>query len=62
MQDMTYGESAQGVIITHQRALLELADHGIDIYDPREVAEFDEFMGGRCGTYDAGRVLEYLGY
>ena len=35
---------------------------GIDIDDPCQVEEFDEHMGGQCDTYDAGRVLEYLGY
>lgn len=53
---MTYSESAQGVIITKMRAILELRRHGVI-----EIAEFFADCGDRA-TYDAGEVLAWLGY
>lgn len=42
--------------ITRERALRELARHGID-----DSADFDAEMGVHA-TYDAGAVLRFLGY
>lgn len=52
---MTYSESAEGITISHQRALKEVRDHGID------VSEFIEEMGNHQ-TYLASDVLNWLGY
>lgn len=54
----TYSESAEGVVISRQRALRELEDHGVpeDLY-----GDFYE----ECGfhdEYEAGEVLRHLGY
>ena len=57
-QDMTYSESAQGVIITLERALAELDAHGMGLGDR---ADFLADMG-TCEYYDAGEVLGWLGY
>ena len=53
---MTYFESAQGITITHKRAMKELRDHG--------VTDLKEFYGdlGHHETYDAQAVLVWLGY
>lgn len=53
---MTYYESAEGTVITRQRAITELARHAID--DPSE-------FFAECGDneyYDAQDVLNWLGY
>lgn len=56
---MTYSESAEGVQISRQRALKEIADHGLTGAD-----DLDDFYDV-CGdqeSYDAGDVLRWLGY
>ena len=53
---MTYSESAQGVMITKQRAIQELKAHGVI-----DVQEFFNDEGER-DTYDAFTVLSWLGY
>lgn len=57
-QDQTYSESAEGVVVSHERALRELEMHGVpaDLY-----GEFYEECGFR-DEYDAGEVLRHLGY
>jgi hypothetical protein len=52
---MDYFESAEGVIITQQRALKELADHSADV---------EEFFTdlGVYSHYLATDVLTHLGY
>lgn len=52
----TYYDSAEGFIITKERAIQELRKHAID--DPKEF--FDD-MGER-DSYDAQKVLDWLGY
>lgn len=54
--NMTYSESAQGVMITKQRAIQELKAHG--------VVDIQEFFNdeGERDTYDAFVVLTWLGY
>ncbi|ULB12322.1 hypothetical protein ORIO_21255 (plasmid) [Cereibacter azotoformans] len=56
---MTYLESAEGEIITKERALRELKAHGVTA--PEGVAEFLQDCGDR-EVYDAGDVLRWLGY
>lgn len=56
---MTYLESAEGEIITKERALRELKAHGVPA--PEGVAEFLQDCGDR-EVYDAGDVLRWLGY
>jgi hypothetical protein len=53
-----YSDKAQGEIITRERAMKELRDHGMGA---EEVQEFLEEVGN-LPTYDAGKVLEWLGY
>jgi len=53
---MTYSESAQGLTITKERALLELKKHCID-----DIQCFLDECGD-CATYDASEVLAWLGY
>jgi len=53
---MTYLESAEGLTITKERALLELKKHCID-----DIQYFLEECGD-CAIYDAAEVLEWLGY
>lgn len=59
----TYSESAEGVDISHDRALRELRDHGFrDRADQaRMETEFLADLGDR-DTYDAQDVLRWLGY
>ena len=57
-------EAARGVMITAERVIAELERHGID--DMEQTLEcFDEIeahvIDGRT-LYDAGDVLDYLGY
>lgn len=52
----TYFDSAEGVTITHKRAIKELRDHGVT-----ETAEFYADLG-RQETYQAQAVLAWLGY
>jgi len=51
-----YYESAENLTITKQRALQELAKHGID-----DTTEFFNDLGN-LATYQAQTVLEWLGY
>ena len=57
---MTYYESAEGLVITHKRALLELREHGIESWSD-DMDDFYELLG-RKEKYDATDVLEFLGY
>lgn len=54
---MTYYESAEGITITHERALQEIRKHGL----LDSIAEFYEDCGKR-EHYTATDVLEWLGY
>jgi len=53
---MTYFDSAQGITITHKRAIKELKDNG--------VTDLKEFYAdlGHHETYQAQAVLAWLGY
>ena len=61
----TYLESAAGITITRDRALQELADHGItdtpSILEglAESIVSGDYYTGG---TYDAHALLLWLGY
>ena len=59
MTGETYLESAEGVKITHERAMQELRAHGADDswYEFLDEVSPDEF-----GLFDAGHVLAWLGY
>lgn len=54
----TYSESAKGIVITRERAVQELAAHGLD------TADMDEFFieTGDHSHYNASTVLDWLGY
>jgi len=54
--NMDYYESAEDIIITRSRALLELARHGCE-----DIEEFLEDLGDK-EEYDAQAVLIWLGY
>ena len=56
---MTYSESAEGEMIGRNRVIAELGNHGI--VSDAEVAECFRYLGEHK-LYDAGRVLEWLGY
>lgn len=56
---MTYSESARGLRVTRERALREIADHGV--FHPDDIADFFAMCGDR-EFYDAEDVLEWLGY
>ena len=56
---MTYSESAQGIVISHDRAMQELKRHGL--WHDSEVEAFYLEMG-RKPEYQASDVLEWLGY
>lgn len=64
---MSYSDSAEGVTISRERALRELAAHGIDttLDDDgamtQEVAEFYRDCGDE-DSYSASAVLAWLGY
>jgi len=51
-----YYETAENLTITKQRAIQELAKHGID-----DTSEFFNDLGNKA-TYQAQTVLEWLGY
>lgn len=53
----TYSESARGVTITRERARQEVAKHGLAVEWPKFLAE----VGDRP-EYDAGDVMDWLGY
>lgn len=54
---MTYFESAEGVMVTRDRALKEIADHGLS----DEIGTFIDDLGDR-EEYPAQDVLIWLGY
>lgn len=54
-----YYESAEGIEISHARAIVELRRHGLG--DDQNIAEFETEMGKR-EIYDAQAVLGWLGY
>ena len=56
---MNYYESAEGLTITRERALLELARHGITSNE--DILEFFADVGEK-EEYDAQKVLIWLGY
>ena len=55
----TYNESAHGQVITRERAIKELQDHGT--FHPDDFADFFAHVGDHP-TYRAEQVLEWLGY
>lgn len=56
----TYSESAQGLVITKWRALYEIqVNHGL--HTERDLEDFLADLGDH-ETYEASRVLEWLGY
>ena len=55
----TYSESARGLTISRERAIRELQDHGV--FHPVDMEDFFAECGDR-ETYDAERVLAWLGY
>ena len=55
-QMTTYYESAQGITITHKRAIKELREHGVT-----DLKEFYDDLG-KQETYQAQAVLAWLGY
>lgn len=56
---MTYYESADGIMITHERALKELREHGmLNGYDLEGFYE----ECGKFEHYEAQAVLQWLGY
>jgi hypothetical protein len=54
---MTYSESAEGIIISHKRAIKELESHGA----MAEIDSFYEELGDKP-EYKASDVLAFLGY
>lgn len=60
----TYLESAEGVLITRERAIQEMRNHGLADADLLEglaesIVSGDYYSGG---TYDAHALLCWLGY
>jgi hypothetical protein len=55
----TYFESAEGVVITKERAIQEIHQHGMQAES--DIAEFLADCGDR-ETYQATSVLKWLGY
>ena len=56
---MNYYESAEDIVITQDRALQELARHGITTNE--DIVQFFDDMGQK-DNYDAQAVLMWLGY
>ena len=54
---MTYFDSAEGEMITKDRALQELARHGVASEEPQFLTDM-----GDHPTYEAQAVLAWLGY
>lgn len=54
---MTYFESAEGQMISSDRAIKEVMDHGLEA----ELGVFFDDLGIR-DEYDAQEVLQWLGY
>jgi hypothetical protein len=54
---MTYYESAENIVITHNRAIKEIKDHGL-------IDDLDMFYDelGKRDNYEAQQVLQWLGY
>ena len=52
----TYYESAEGITITHKRAIKELREHGVT-----DLSDFYDDLGQQ-ETYEAQAVLAWLGY
>lgn len=57
---MTYSESADGVIITRQRAIQELQQHCIT--DADSITMMLQEVFGQAETVDAGKLMVWLGY
>lgn len=58
---MTYYESAKGHTITRERAIQEITkDYTEDAHDDL-ISDFTEYMGEKK-TYNAQKVLQFLGY
>lgn len=55
----SYYESAEEIVITHDRAIKELKDHGLD--DSLTINHFYDELGV-FKTYDAQQVLQFIGY
>ena len=69
MEEMTYSESAHGVMISFDRVLQEFRSHSVAGPDiPDMMAELCEELGvdvpadRRADWVDAGDVLAFLGY
>lgn len=56
---MDYYSSAEGLTITHKRAIKELADHNFKSVE--DIEEFYYFCGEK-DSYNAQDVLAFLGY
>jgi len=54
-----YYESAEGMMISRDRALREIKSHGLDFED--NLKEFFEELGDK-NIYSAQDVLDWLGY
>lgn len=54
-----YYESAEGIMISRDRALREIKSHGLDFED--NLKEFFEELGDK-NIYSAQDVLDWLGY
>jgi hypothetical protein len=55
----SYYESAEEIVITHDRAIKELNNHGLD--DSLTINDFYDELGV-LKTYDAQQVLRFIGY
>jgi|TARA_R110002124_G_scaffold225093_2_gene390485 hypothetical protein len=55
----SYYESAEEIVITHDRAIKELNNHGLD--DSLTINDFYNELGV-LKTYDAQQVLRFIGY
>jgi hypothetical protein len=59
--NMTYLESAEGVLISRERALKEMISHGLG--SDEDVQAFNsEVKANEQGLYKAEEVLQWLGY
>lgn len=56
---MTYETYSESAMITRERAIRELQDHGT--FHPEDIDDFFATLGDRP-TYRAEAVLEWLGY
>ena len=70
MDEMTYSESARGVIISQARARQEIEAHQVEwadfISDPFGYSEYATYNHGpmphESDTFDARDILTWLGY